>query len=517
MTRTAGHSHEAYSTKLELRIVMLCSMAGTLMQALDSTIANVALPYMQGSLAASRDQITWVLTCYIIAAAIMTAPVGWIAARFGRKNFAIVSLAGFTVASMLCGAAQTLDEMIIFRLVQGAFGAALSPLSQSIMLDLYPPQKRGSAMAIWGVGVMVGPILGPTLGGWLTDAYSWRWVFYVNLPFGIAAVTGIWLFLRETHRNEALKFDWFGFAVLGMALAGLQLMLDRGTTKDWFSSGEIVVEAIVAGLGLYLFIVHMLTSRKSFVPLEIFKDRNFVTALVLMLLVALIMLASSALLPPYLENLGGYTVTETGLLMAPRGIGTMFSMFFAGRLAMKLDARYVMAAGTALLLWSLWEMSHWTPAVAPLWLGTVSFAQGVGMGLIFVPMNLIAFSTLPSALRTDGSAMFNLMRNVGMAIGISITTTILASGIQTMHAQLAGHASTFNRALSANAPSRLWNPRLPFGAVQLDRIIQYNAQIIAYANDFLFMFFISLPALFVLFLIRRPSLLQRTPEIEVME
>jgi DHA2 family multidrug resistance protein len=515
--RTAGHSHEAYSTKLELRIVMLCSMAGTLMQALDSTIANVALPYMQGSLAASRDQITWVLTSYIIAAAIMTAPVGWIAARFGRKNFAIVSLAGFTVASMLCGAAQTLEEMIVFRLIQGAFGAALSPLSQAIMLDLYPPQKRGSVMAIWGIGVMVGPILGPTLGGYLTDAYSWRWVFYVNLPFGIAAVTGIWLFLRETHRNESLKFDWFGFGVLGMALAGLQLMLDRGTTNDWFSSSEIVIEAIVAGLGLYLFIVHMLTSPKSFVPLEIFRDRNFVTALFLMLLVALIMLASSALLPPYLENLGGYTVTETGLLMAPRGIGTMVSMFFAGRLAMKMDARYVMATGTALLLWSLWEMSNWTPAVAPMWLGIVSFAQGVGMGLIFVPMNLIAFSTLAPALRTDGSAMFNLMRNVGMAIGVSITTTILASGIQTMHAQLAAHATPFNRALATNAQSMFWNLNMPFGAGQLDRIIQYNAQIIAYANDFLFMFFISLPALFVLFLIRRPKLIQSPAEVEVME
>src|ERR1700733_15070411 len=197
--RAAGLTHEAYTTKLELRIVMLCSMAGTLMQALDSTVANVALPYMQGSLSASRDQITWVLTSYIVAAAIMTAPVGWIAARFGRKNFAIVSLTGFTIASMMCGAAQTLDQMIIFRLIQGAFGAALAPLSQSIMLDLYPASKRGTVMAIWGMGVMVGPILGPTLGGYLTDAYDWRWVFYVNVPFGIAAVTGIWLFLRDTH------------------------------------------------------------------------------------------------------------------------------------------------------------------------------------------------------------------------------------------------------------------------------------------------------------------------------
>ncbi|HEY6577685.1 MAG TPA: DHA2 family efflux MFS transporter permease subunit [Rhizomicrobium sp.] len=514
---TPGHSHEAYTTKFELRIVMLCSMAGTLMQALDSTIANVALPYMQGSLAASRDQITWVLTSYIVAAAIMTAPVGWIAARFGRKNFALVSLAGFTIASMMCGAAQTLDQMIIFRLIQGAFGAALSPLSQSIMLDLYPPQKRGAVMAIWGVGVMVGPILGPTLGGYLTDAYDWRWVFYVNLPFGIAAITGIWLFLRDTQRDASLKFDWFGFAVLGLGLGALQLMLDRGTDKDWFSSTEILCETVVAGLGLYLFLVHMFTARKPFVPREIFRDRNFVTALVLMLLVALIMLASSALLPPYLENLGGYTVTETGLLMAPRGVGTMISMFFAGRLAMRLDARHVMAAGTAMLLWSLWDMSHWTPNVAPWWLGAVSFVQGVGMGLIFVPMNLIAFSTLPSVFRTDGSAMFNLMRNVGSAIGVSITTTMLASSIQTMHAQLAGHVTPFNRALGINAPSLYWSPQLPSGTGQLDAIVQYNAQIIAYANDFLFMFFISLPALLVLFLMRRPALLARPPQLEAME
>ena len=515
--RAAGLTHEAYTTKLELRIVMLCSMAGTLMQALDSTIANVALPYMQGSLSASRDQITWVLTSYIVAAAIMTAPVGWIAARFGRKNFAIVSLTGFTIASMMSGAAQTLDQMIIFRLIQGAFGAALAPLSQSIMLDLYPASKRGTVMAIWGMGVMVGPILGPTLGGYLTDAYDWRWVFYVNLPFGIAAVTGISLFLRDTHRDESLKFDWFGFAMLGIGLAALQLMLDRGTTKDWFSSSEIVIYALLAGLGLYLFVVHILTTQKSFMPREIFKDRNFVTALFLMMLVSLIMLASSALLPPYLENLAGYSVTQTGLLMAPRGIGTMLSMVFAGRLAMRLDARHVMAVGTALLLWSLWEMSHWTPGVAAWWLCFVSFVQGIGMGLIFVPMNLIAFATLAPALRTDGSALFNLMRNVGSAVGVSITTTMLANSIQTMHAQLAGNVSPFNRALSVNAPSMMWNPNLPFGLAQLDSIVQYNAQIIAYANDFLFMFFISLPALFVLFFMRQPALLQKPPEIEVME
>jgi DHA2 family multidrug resistance protein len=517
MTRALGVSHESYTSKFDLRVVMFCSMAGTLMQALDSTIANVALPYMQGGMQASRDQITWVLTSYIVAAAIMTAPVGWIASRFGRKNFAIVSLSGFTITSMMCGAAQTLDQMIIFRLLQGAFGAALSPLSQSIMLDLYPPEKRGSIMAIWGMGVMVGPILGPTLGGYLTDAESWRWVFYINLPFGIAAVTGLWFCFRDTHRDVTLKFDWFGFAALGVGLAALQLLLDRGTTKDWFSSSEIIVEAVVGGLGLYLFAVHLLTAQKSFIPREVFKDRNFVSSLGLMFVVGLVMLASSALLPPYLQNLAGYSVTQTGLMMAPRGIGTMFAMVFAGRLAMRIDPRFLMSGGMSLVLWSLYEMSRWTPAIAPWWLATTTIVQGIGMGFVFVPMNLVAFATLSPVLRTDGSALVNLMRNIGSAVGVSITTTVLAESVQRIHSQMAEHVNPFNRMLAQNAPSMIWNPQMPFGLQNLNRVVEINAQVIAYANDFMFMFFISLPALVVIFLMRRPPILQTRPEFEAVE
>src|SRR5215468_7644683 len=248
------HTADSYENKIELWIVLAASMTGTLMQALDSTIANVALPYMQGSLSASRDQITWVLTSYIVAAAIMTAPVGWIASRFGKRNFLLVCLTGFTITSMMCGAAQSLEQMILFRLLQGCFGAALSPLSQAVMLDMYPPQKRGNIMAIWGMGVMLGPILGPTLGGYLTDAYSWRWVFYINVPFGIAACAMLAVFFKDTARNSNLKFDWFGFTAFAVGLACLQLILDRGTTKDWFSSAEIVIEAMAGGLGIYLFL-----------------------------------------------------------------------------------------------------------------------------------------------------------------------------------------------------------------------------------------------------------------------
>ena len=517
MPSATTFKHDVYETKFELRVIMLCSMAGTLMQALDSTIANVALPYMQGSLAASRDQITWVLTSYIVASAIMTAPVGWLAARFGRKNLAIVCIGGFTITSMMCGAAQNLDQMILFRLAQGAFGAALSPLSQSIMLDLYPPEKRGSVMAIWGMGVMVGPILGPTLGGYLTDVYNWRWVFYINLPFGIAAVTGIWLFFRDTKRDSSLKFDWTGFAFLALGLGAFQLMLDRGADKNWFDSGEIIAEAILGATGAYLFVVQLLTTDRPFIPRVLFKDRNFVISLLLMFTVGMMMLASSALLPPYLQNLAGYSVTYTGLLMAPRGVGTMIAMVLAGRLAARLDSRYVIGAGTLMMLWSMWDMASWTPAISPMHLIETTVIQGLGMGFIFVPMNLVAFATLSPVYRTDGSALINLMRNVGSAIGVSLTTTLLANGIQTVHAQMAENASTFNRALGVNGPSLMWNPQIPFGAAQLDAVIQQNAQVVAYANDYLFMLVAGIPALIVVFFMRKPPKLAVGEKLEISE
>jgi DHA2 family multidrug resistance protein len=301
-------------------------------------------------------------------------------------------------------------------------------------------------------------------------------------------------------------------------------MLDRGTGKDWFSSGEIIAEAIIAGLALYIFVVHMFTTKKSFIPMEIFRDRNFLSSLALMFMVGMVMLASTALLPPYLQNLGGYSVTQTGLLLAPRGVGTMFAMMFAGRLALKMDARFLMGFGTILLLWSMWEMSTWTPDITEWTLTYTTFIQGIGMGLIFVPMNLVGFATLSPALRTDGSALINLVRNVGSAFGISVTTTVLAMSIQQIHAQMAGHFSPLNPALHVNAPSLMLNPILPMGAMNAERMVNYNAQVSAYANDFIFMFWASLPALLVIFLMKRPVIVPPAPgeapkkiELEVME
>ena len=515
---TAGHTADAYENKIELFIVLAASMTGLFMQTLDSTIANVALPYMQGSLQASRDQITWVLTSYIVSAAIMTAPVGWIASRFGKRNFLVVCLSGFTVSSMMCGTAQSLDQMILFRLLQGAFGAGLSPLSQAVMLDLYPPQKRGNIMALWGIGIMLGPILGPTLGGFLTDAYNWRWVFYVNVPFGIASVAGIWFFFKDSPKDEGLRFDWFGFGALAVGLGALQLMLDRGTGQDWFGSVEIIVEALVAFAGLYLFVLHMWLGKNPFIPLQIFQDTNFFSSLVLMFVIGAVLLASSALLPPYLQNLGGYPVFDTGVLMAPRGVGTMLARVFAGRLAMRFDPRLLMTGGTLMLLWSLWNMSGWTPQINTNTLIAVTFVQGFGMGFVFVPMNLTAFATLPGYLRTDGSALTNLVRNIGSAVGVSVTTSVLSSAAQTMHSQLSSFATPFNRALGVNAPGMMMNPQMPFGLANLNGLIEIRAQTIAFSNDFLFMFYVGIPALGAIWLMKRPQFSPiAAPQAELLE
>ncbi len=494
-------------------VITACAMVATLMQALDSTIANVALPYMQGSLSATFDQITWVLTSYVIAAAIMTAPVGWMAARYGRKNLFLVCIAGFTIASMMCGAAQTLSQIVIFRLLQGVFGAALVPLSQATMLDIYPPEQRGSAMAIWGMGVMVGPILGPTLGGYLTEHYNWRYVFFVNLPFGIAALAGLAIFMPRATRARELRFDWLGFGVLSLGLGAFQLMLDRGQNLDWFSATEVITEAVLAGLGFYLFLVHMFTAEKPFIPVAIFRDVNFSASLAMMFAVGMVLLASSALLAPYLQDLGNYPVETAGLVMAPRGIGTMFAMMVAGRLANRTDPRVLMGFGILLLCLSLYWMTGWTPDISARQIIITTVVQGLGLGFVFIPLQVVAFATLPAAMRTDGTALLSLLRNVGSAIGISVTSALLANNQQVLHAILGGFLTPFSPALHAGgAAGRILDPNTPQGVALLDAMVRRQAAIIAYVDDFKFMLLTSLPTLLLLPLMRRPRLTAAAPE-----
>lgn len=483
-------------------VITVCVMAATLMQTLDTTIVNVAMPYVQGSLAASPDQITWVLTSYIVAAAIMTPPIGWLSARFGRKNLFLVSLAGFTVSSMLCGTAQSLPEIVLFRAVQGVFGASLAPLSQSTMLDIFPAEQRGQAMAIWVMGVVVGPVLGPTLGGYLTDFYNWRWVFYINVPLGILAFAGLWFFLSDTGRNAKLHFDLVGFSVLGLGLGALQLMLDRGELMDWFGSTEIIVYAVLCGLGFYLFLVHLFTAEAPLIPPRIFRDINFSVGLVMIFAVGMLVLAIAALLAPYLQVLGGHSVVETGLLLAPRGAGTMAGVLISGRLSNRVEPRLTMFIGILMIAQSLWEMTGWTPDIDAWSLTRNAILQGFGLGFVFTPLQVVAFSTLPDAMRTDGTALFSLLRNVGLAIGVSATSVVLTQSTQIMHAQIAANITPFNHSLQRGGAYLLWGVANPQGIAALNMEVTRQAAIIAYVNDFKLLLVVSLLMLPLLLLMR---------------
>ncbi len=504
---------------LALYAATICAMLASFMQVLDSTITNVAMPYMQGSFQATLGEVTWVLTSYMVSAAIMTAPVGWLAGRFGRKRLFVIALLGFTTASALAGAAQTLDQIVLFRILQGASGAMLSPLSQSLMLDFYPVEQRGTIMSIWGMVVMIGPILGPTLGGFLTENYSWRWVFYLNVPFGIIAALGLFVLLPSDSKKEQARFDLSGFGFFAVAIGALQFMLDRGTTKDWFSSSEIIIEATLAGVGAYLFLVQLFTKNETFIKRAVFRDRNFTSALIMTFIISMTNFANSALLPPYLEELGGRPVLDVGILMAPRGIGVMISMLFVGRLVMRMDARIPMAVGSAMICWSLWQMSHWTPSVSVSELIFNTVVRGIGGGMIFISANIMAFATLPGELRTDGASVFNLLRNLGGSIGISISQTVLATNAQIVHATLASELTPFDRALSINAQSLLFNMRLPTGRTALNALVTRGAIVTSYADTFHLLLLLSLASIVILALIPkpRPTLNSRGKNFEVSE
>jgi DHA2 family multidrug resistance protein len=484
-------------------LIAVATMLATLMQVIDTTIANVALPHMQGSLGATQDQITWVLTSYIMAAAIAMPLTGWLSGRFGRKRLFIVAVIGFTIASGLCGAAQTMPEIVLFRLLQGVFGAALVPLSQAILLDSFPREQRGQAMALWGVGIMVGPILGPTLGGYLTDNFNWRWVFYINLPVGALAWLGIALSIPETEHDRGRPFDFFGFAMLSLGLGAMQMALDRGQLKDWFHSTEIQVEAVLAVLGFYSFIVHSLTTDHPFIHPRIFRDRNLVIGVVIAFVVGLVILASSALLPPLLQGLMNYPVMTTGMVMAPRGIGTMVSMLVVGRLVQRVDPRWPILVGFALTAYSLWDMAlRFSPQMDGWVVVSTGLVQGLGLGFIFPPLSVLTFATLPPALRTEAAGIFNLSRNAGSSVGVSVVMAVFAANLQIVHAGIAEHVTPFNPYLRAPYLPRLWDMHSAAGLAALDAEINRQAAMVAYINDFKLMMIATLVALPLVLLMR---------------
>jgi DHA2 family multidrug resistance protein len=484
--------------------VAMSVMLATIMQALDTTIANVALPHMQGTMGATQDQISWVLTSYIVAAAIFMPLTGFITARWGRKRVFMWSVVGFTLASMLCGAAQTLPEIVLFRLLQGIFGASLVPLSQAVLLDTYPPEQHGKAMAMWGVGVMVGPILGPTLGGWLTEYYNWRWVFYINLPFGVLAWLGLAAFVRETPIDRTRRFDLLGFALLSLGIGAMQMMLDRGQSLDWFANPEIVVEALLAGLALYLFVAHMFTHDHPFIEPGLFKDRNFSVGLVLIFIVGIILLATMALLPPFMQSLLGFPVIDVGYLLAPRGVGTMIAMMMVGKLSGRVDVRYMIFFGLILTSLSLWEMTLFNANIDGWDIVRTGVTQGFGLGFIFVPLSTITFASLAARYRNEGTALFSLMRNIGSSIGISVVMTYLAQRTQANHAAFADYINPFNLALRQAVEAGAYNLTTPQGLAAINGEVTRQAAMLAYLQDFRLMMWITLIAIPLVVLLRAP-------------
>jgi DHA2 family multidrug resistance protein len=473
--------------------IMLSIILATMLQAIDSTIANVALPHIQGSMAAPQDQIAWVLTSYIVATAIMTPLTGFLANRFGRKRLLLLSTIGFTTASALCGLATSLEQIVGFRLLQGVAGAALVPLAQAILLDIYPGQEQGKAMGYFGIGVMIGPILGPTLGGFLTEFYDWRWVFFINVPFGLLAVAGIALFVPETKRERDRRFDFFGFGLLSVGIGALQLALDRGQSLNWFNSVEIIVELVLAGLCLYLFVVHMLTAKQQpFLEAGLFANRNFVAGLVFNFMAAAVMITSLALLPVFLQNLMGIPVITAGFLMAPRGIGTLFAMIIASRLYGRIDMRWTVLVGVLLTALSMEEMSRFSLNMDNWTIFRTGLVQGLGLGLVLMPVGTLSLAGLAPHYRNEGAALFALIRNMGGSISIAVAMGAIATGTQSHHALLAEAVTPFRDATQPGALPALWNWTTTAGAMVLNQELTRQAASIAYFNVFAAMQWLAL-------------------------
>ncbi|SFB37727.1 MFS transporter, DHA2 family, multidrug resistance protein [Collimonas sp. OK607] len=507
MSSAAPGAAPGPDTAINRPMITIFIMLATIIQALDGTIANVALPHMQGSLSASQDQITWVLTSYIVAAAITTPLTGWLCDRFGQKNVFLVSIAGFTIASMACGVSMSLAQIVGARLLQGVFGAALVPLSQAVLLDINPREKHGSAMAVWGMGVMIGPILGPTLGGWLTDSYNWRWVFFINVPIGSLAFYGILKYIRSTTAARRMNFDMFGFATLSIAIGALQMLLDRGEQNDWFSSRETWIEAIVLTMSFSYFLAHtaLRPAGKSFFDYRLLKNSNYVTGLLFIFIVGLVLFATRALTPSMLQSLMGYPARIAGLVTAPSGFGTMMAMLVVGRLVGKVDLRVLLAIGFSVTAFSLWQMSRYTLVLSPsdiVWPGVI---QGVGLGLVFVPLSAATFATLTPEMRAEGTAIYSLIRNIGSSIGIALVQTLLVRNTQIAHSSLVEKISGTSPAYQDAMVASTYNLATQSGLEVINGEVTRQASMIAYVNDFWLMLIMTLMVIPLLLLIRPPK------------
>jgi len=428
-------------------IIAISVMLGTFMEVLDTTVVNVSLQHIAGSLSVTPEEATWVLTSYLVANAIVLPLTGWLGNYFGRRNILLMSVGGFTVFSFLCGIAPNLPLLIIFRVFQGATGGGLQPLSQAILMEAFPPEKRAKAMAFWALGIVVAPMLGPVLGGWITESYSWRWLFYINIPIGIAAVIMALLFIHDPpyiKRGEG-GIDYWGIGYLALGIGALQIMLDKGQEEDWFASHFILILGILCVVGFVFFLVRELVTDHPVVQLRIFKNRTYATGVFLMTVLGFVLYGSTVLLPLWLQTLMGYSALEAGMAMLPRGLGSFLFMPIVGILMGKIEARKLLAAGLIIASFSIWQLSRLNLNAGYWDIFWPQLLQGSSMGLLFVPLTTITNGPIPKEQMGNATSLFNLMRNIGASIGIASVTTISAR-----HAQ--GHMND----LSANV--NIYNP-----------------------------------------------------------
>jgi DHA2 family multidrug resistance protein len=478
-------AHSLPAPPAERLFITFAVMSATLMQVLDTTIVNVALPHMQGELGATSDKISWVLTSYLISSAICMPLTGYLSDLFGRRKFLLISITGFVVASALCGISRNLGEIVAFRLLQGVFGAALVPLSQAIMADAYPPNERGKAMALWGLGVMVGPVLGPTLGGWLTDVASWRWTFYINVPVGVLSLALAWQFVPDTARRSR-AMDWAGFVLLAVGIAGLQYVLDRGNQQDWFSARDIQLFAVAGAAGLAAFIVYSLKrGSRALLDIRIFRDRNFGTSCLMMFGLGLGMFGGLVVQPILLEGLLDYPIVTTGLVMAPRGLATAITMIVVGRLVNRVDPRWLIGTGMVLGGLGSYAMTSYSLEINTFWIVWPLLLQGAGLGLTFVPLSTLAYATLPHSRMAEAAGLYSLVRTIGAAAGISIVSTVLTRQAQISWNELGAHAYAGNQALDAYLRHLNIAPNSKTAAAIVSGQIAQQAQMIALLDVFM--------------------------------
>lgn len=470
-------------TRAERILITVPVLIASILHSLAMTTAYIALPNMKGNLSATPDQAGWIITSFLVANAIGVGATGWFSVRFGRKLVFLTAVGGFTLSSMLCATATTLDQLVMYRVLQGLLSAPILPLSQAIMLDTYPREKHSFAITTWSMAMILGPVLGPSVGAILTEEYSWRAIFYINIPFGALGLVGCLLTVPETERRKH-HLDWLGFITLSLAVGIFQLMLDRGQRNDWFQSTEIIVECMIAGLALYIFIVHSATTRRPFLNFAVFRDHNFVIGVILIFLFGLNVFSALLLMPLFLQDIQGYPVITAGIIISVRGIGTACGMIMAGRLARTIEFRYIIAAAMAIITVPSLYMAAWTDDVPAFDVIVVSLATGFGIGLSWVSLTTATFSTLPPTLRTEGAALFALLRVIGASIGVSMFVAVLARSTQVSYGALTEHIHGFNDALQGLHAEHSLNLDTLTGVAQLSNLVIHQAQTIAFLNDF---------------------------------